>query len=163
MMDKSCLILFFDGECRFCVGWVRFLLDRDANHRLRFAHLQGAWAHRFFESQGHPHPGPDSLVVWDNGQVRTASDAILAISGALPGAWNLFKYGRIVPKALRDQLYALIAERRYRLFGRYDQCWVPAPEERRKFLDLASTEAQHVAHGTEAGHHPDSDKRARHC
>jgi len=40
-----------------------------------------------------------------------------------------------VPKPLRDSVYSLIARNRYRIFGKYDTCPLPTPEQSAKFLD----------------------------
>ena len=41
----------------------------------------------------------------------------------------------IVPRPLRDAIYAWIARNRYRWFGKRDQCLVPTPALRARFLD----------------------------
>ena len=41
---------------------------------------------------------------------------------------------RIVPRALRDPLYRLVARNRYRLFGQRETCWVPSAADRRRVL-----------------------------
>jgi predicted DCC family thiol-disulfide oxidoreductase YuxK len=41
---------------------------------------------------------------------------------------------RLVPSALRNWGYDLFARHRYRLFGRYDSCPIPAPEQRARFI-----------------------------
>jgi len=40
-----------------------------------------------------------------------------------------------VPRFLRDLVYNLVARSRYRVFGKYDVCPLPAPGDRHKFLD----------------------------
>jgi predicted DCC family thiol-disulfide oxidoreductase YuxK len=42
---------------------------------------------------------------------------------------------RLVPPGLADALYAAVARRRYRFFGRFDACPLPRPEWRDRFLD----------------------------
>ena len=59
----------------------------------------------------------------------------LAIARHLGGTWAvLAAVGRIVPAVLRDALYNAVARTRYRVFGRYDACPLPAPEDRARFL-----------------------------
>jgi predicted DCC family thiol-disulfide oxidoreductase YuxK len=41
----------------------------------------------------------------------------------------------VVPKALRDAVYNVVATRRYRLFGRYEQCMVPPANVRHRFVE----------------------------
>jgi predicted DCC family thiol-disulfide oxidoreductase YuxK len=40
-----------------------------------------------------------------------------------------------VPKPLRDAVYSLVARNRYRIFGRYDVCFVPDAELRARVLE----------------------------
>jgi predicted DCC family thiol-disulfide oxidoreductase YuxK len=40
----------------------------------------------------------------------------------------------VVPRRMRDAVYGLIARRRYRWFGRRDQCFVPASHMRDRFV-----------------------------
>jgi predicted DCC family thiol-disulfide oxidoreductase YuxK len=41
---------------------------------------------------------------------------------------------RVVPRPIRDAVYRVIARNRYRLFGKRETCWVPAPEYRGRIL-----------------------------
>jgi predicted DCC family thiol-disulfide oxidoreductase YuxK len=40
-----------------------------------------------------------------------------------------------LPTAALDRLYDLVARNRYRIFGRSEQCFVPRPEDRNRFID----------------------------
>jgi len=41
----------------------------------------------------------------------------------------------VLPRALRDAVYDVIAARRYDWFGRQDQCRVPTPALQDRFLE----------------------------
>jgi predicted DCC family thiol-disulfide oxidoreductase YuxK len=41
---------------------------------------------------------------------------------------------RLIPRALRDPLYELVARNRYRIAGRRNACFVPTPEHRSRFI-----------------------------
>jgi predicted DCC family thiol-disulfide oxidoreductase YuxK len=133
------LVLLYDGLCGFCNGTVRFVLDRDAGGAMRFAALQGEYAASVLA--GHPSmDGIDSLVLIDtdgvgNERVLIRSDAVLRVARYLGGPWRLFGIFRLVPRPLRDWAYSLFARFRYRLFGRYDACPLPAPAVRERFID----------------------------
>jgi predicted DCC family thiol-disulfide oxidoreductase YuxK len=135
-MSGKQLIVFYDGECPFCVGWVKFLLDRDGDDRLRFAALQSDWTREFFAVRGLAQPGVESVLVWDGTRLLSRSDAALALAEALPGVWSLGRHLDILPDELRNRVYGYIAERRYDWFGKYDKCWVPKPADRAKFMDF---------------------------
>ena len=135
-MKSGQLVVFYDGKCPFCVGWVKFLLDRDGDDRLRFAALQSDWTGAFFAERGLARPGVESVLVWDGREMKSRSEAALALAEALPGVWSLGRHLDILPDTLRNKVYGFIAERRYDWFGKYDSCWVPKAADRAKFLDL---------------------------
>ena len=129
--------LLYDGLCGFCDGVVQFVLARDAGGTLRFAPLQGAFAHGVMER----HPGlrgMDSLVlVTGEGATETVavrSDAALDVAAYLGGGWSLARVLRAVPRPLRDWGYDLFARYRYRLFGHRAACRIPDAADRARFL-----------------------------
>lgn len=130
----SALVLF-DGVCNLCNGAVRWLLARDRRERLSFASLQSQAARRVLDAAGVTGALPDSIVLVENGRVFTRSDAVLRIARRLGLPWSLAAVARILPRPLRDALYAWIARHRYAWFGRRESCLVPSPALRRRFLD----------------------------
>jgi predicted DCC family thiol-disulfide oxidoreductase YuxK len=58
------------------------------------------------------------------GVAHFKSDAALTVLGALPG-WGWVHVLRFVPKPLRDAVYDLVARNRYRIFGKYEECFAP--------------------------------------
>jgi predicted DCC family thiol-disulfide oxidoreductase YuxK len=65
------------------------------------------------------------------------SDAVLAVLDDL-GWRRLAAVARALPRALRDRGYELIARNRYRWFGRYEQCTLPPPDVRDRFVDFGA-------------------------
>ncbi len=65
----------------------------------------------------------------------TRSSAALAVAAHLTGPWCACALFRAVPRPLRDLVYDLVARTRYRVFGRTEQCMVPTPELRARFLE----------------------------
>ena len=41
----------------------------------------------------------------------------------------------VLPTAWLDRAYDLVARHRYRVFGRMEQCLIPSPEYRNRFID----------------------------
>jgi len=133
-VESSPVILFFDGECALCDGFVRFILDRDARARFRFAPLQSKFAAGFFEAHGWSVEGIDSVVLFREERFFIHSDAALEVMGELPGIWSLGRHLRVIPRPWRDALYRWVAAHRYRWFGRYEACRLPRPGESSRFL-----------------------------
>lgn len=119
--------VFYDGDCGFCHGSVRFLADRDRAGAFRFAPLFGPTFERLV-----PEPirasRPDTLVVRSqDGRVLIRSDAALHCLRRLGGGWcTLAALFALLPRPLRDAAYDAFARNRLRWFGRpQDACPVP--------------------------------------
>jgi predicted DCC family thiol-disulfide oxidoreductase YuxK len=137
-MAQSSTIILFDGVCNLCSGVVRFVIARDPRAHFRFAALQSDAARRACAEVGATPPAavdPDTIIVIADGRALERSDAALAIASRLPFPWPMFGVFRILPRALRDWLYRLVAKNRYRWFGKSETCMMPTPELRARFLE----------------------------
>jgi predicted DCC family thiol-disulfide oxidoreductase YuxK len=134
-------VVLYDGVCGLCDRFTQFLLPRDRHARLLFAPLQSAMAKMTLERYGKSADDLDTICVvasWRTNKERlfTRSQAILHALSELGGGWRvLAKAGGIVPVALADLVYNLVAKHRYRIFGQAETCIVPRPEWRNRFLD----------------------------
>jgi predicted DCC family thiol-disulfide oxidoreductase YuxK len=128
-------LVLFDGACNLCNGFVQFVIARDPDGRFQFAALQSESARRVLEGHATPDPLPDAIVLVEDGRVFTQSAAALRIARRLTFPWPLAAVFFAVPRPLRDWVYAFVAKRRYRWFGRQDTCMVPTPELRSRFLE----------------------------
>ena len=128
-------LVLFDGVCHLCNGFVQFVIARDPHGRFQFGALQSASARRVLELHDTPDPLPDTVVLVEDGKVFTRSTAALRIARRLTFPWPLASAFLVVPRPLRDGIYALIARHRYGWFGRRDHCMVPAAALRSRFID----------------------------
>lgn len=133
--DDEGAIIVFDGVCALCNGWVRFLLRHDRRQRYRYAAMQGERGRALLSANGLDPDDPMSFLLIENGRAWTDTDAIARVLSGLGGVWRLAAALRWLPRALRDPLYRWVARNRYRWFGRYEQCLLPTPEQRARFLD----------------------------
>jgi predicted DCC family thiol-disulfide oxidoreductase YuxK len=117
-------VILYDGVCVFCSRWVRFVAVRDSDRRFRFTAIQSDYGARLAQAFGIDPKDPDTNAVIHSGVAYFKSDAALAVLSALPG-WRGVRVLRSVPKPLRDALYNLVARNRYRIFGKYEKCFVP--------------------------------------
>lgn len=134
-------VIFFDGDCALCNGFVRFVVKRDRHARFGFAALQEPLAAEVLPPLGHQ-PARCETVVLVRGlgrpgaEVAVESDAVAGVLLGLGGVWRwLGHVMRLVPRPLRNFGYRRVARNRQRLFGRMSHCPVPAPELRSRFLD----------------------------
>ena len=127
-------ILLFDGHCNFCNAWVRLIVSRDAAKKILFAHLQSSVGRKMLEEHKIDVNYIDSLVFFEEERFSVSSTAALRIYSYLNGWERHLQLLAVVPRPFRDALYHFFAKYRYKWFGRSEQCMVPTPELRERFL-----------------------------
>ena len=130
-------IIFFDGICGFCNRTVDYVMLRDRTSRFLFSPLQGETFREVLDR--HPELSKmNSLFVLRRAggteTVLTRSEATLYIFSEVPGHGWIARLGRIVPRALRDSIYSVIAAIRYKIWGQRSTCRLPTPGEQARFL-----------------------------
>lgn len=127
-------IILFDGVCNLCNSSVNFIIDHDKNNIFKFASLQSDAGQKLLNKFGLDTKDFDSIVLVENDEHYTRSGAVLRIVKSFPGFWKLLYAFIILPSPLRDFLYDMIADNRYKWFGKKDSCRIPTPELKEKFL-----------------------------
>jgi predicted DCC family thiol-disulfide oxidoreductase YuxK len=130
--DLSLRIVFFDGVCHLCNGFVDFVIQNETAHsKLIFAPLQGETAQSYLPPENRKNL--NSVLLWNQGVVLSESDAILEIFKHLKLPWRwIGTLGSFMPRRLLNLFYRKIAQNRYRWFGERDSCRLPEPRERAK-------------------------------
>jgi predicted DCC family thiol-disulfide oxidoreductase YuxK len=127
-------ILLFDGVCHFCDQAVQFVIRHDKKETYKFAALQSTTGQELLKTFHLPTTTFNSLLVVKGTNYYTKSTAVLEICHTLGGAWKLLALFKIVPRPIRDLFYDVIAKNRYKWFGKNDQCMIPGPDVRKRFL-----------------------------
>lgn len=127
-------VILFDGVCIFCSRWVRFVAKRDTARRFRFTPIQSAYGTRLAQTFGIDPEDPDTNAVIHGGTAYLKSDAALTVLSQLP-TWGWVRVLFAVPKPLRNAVYNLVARNRYRIFGKYDACFVPDADLRARVIE----------------------------
>jgi len=128
-------IIFFDGVCALCNGFVDFVLIRDKGDLFRFAALQGDTAVAVLNGKTFADKEDlRSVYLWDGQKVYGKSDAALRVLARLGGPWSFSRYLLAIPRFFRDGVYDIVAQNRYHWFGKHDTCRLPAADERERFL-----------------------------
>jgi predicted DCC family thiol-disulfide oxidoreductase YuxK len=121
--------------CNLCNGFVQFIIERDPHAYFSFASLQSDAAVRLLSAHGYEGAALDSVVLLEDGRLHSRSDAALRVAHHLGRGWPLLGAFRVVPRFVRDRVYDWVAANRYRWFGKRDECMVPTPELRARFLE----------------------------
>jgi predicted DCC family thiol-disulfide oxidoreductase YuxK len=127
-------IILFDGICNFCDSAVNFLIRNDKKNRIRFAALQSDPGQLLLKQNNLSTTSFDTFVLIDKGKTYTRSTAALRVCRYLTGGWPIFYGFIIVPAFIRDMLYNLVAQNRYRWFGKKESCMIPDASVRQRFL-----------------------------
>lgn len=131
--DKN--VIFFDGVCNLCNGFVQFVIKHDRSNKFYFSSLQSGPGVHLLESLPQTGKTPDSIMLYSEGRVYSESTAVLRIMGQLSGILPLAGLFLVVPKFIRDTIYKWIARNRYKWFGRKEMCMIPTPALKQKFID----------------------------
>lgn len=127
-------IVLFDGVCNLCNGSVQFVIKRDTADYFRFAALQSETGQKLLQQSGLPANQLSTFVFIEKGKHYTQSTAALKVARRLNGLWPLLYVFIIVPPFIRNFIYRLIANNRYRWFGKQESCMIPKPELKAKFI-----------------------------
>ena len=117
-------VILYDGVCVFCSRWVRFIATRDKAKRFRLPRSSRPMARAWRRLSVSIPNDPETNAVIHRGVAYFKSDAALTVLSNLPG-WRWTRVLFAVPKRLRNAVYNLVAKNRYRIFGKYEACFVP--------------------------------------
>ena len=126
-------IVFFDGYCVLCNGFVDFLIKTDKNNNLKYGSLQGKTAQEILKEN---YLNYSNTVVFykSTDNIYEKSNAVIEIVISIGGIWKLFNLFKIFPEFLLNYIYDLVAKHRNTIFGKRDSCRVPSKEEKDKIL-----------------------------
>lgn len=131
-------VVLFDGVCNLCEEVVQRIIRNDPQGVFRFAPLQSVAAERALKAIGAPVPAPgeslNTLMLIQDGQLYTCSEASLRIAAQLRQPWPLLRVFRAAPRSWRDAGYRVISRNRFRWWGTRDTCMVPTPALQARFL-----------------------------
>jgi len=128
-------IILFDGVCNLCNSSVQFVINQDSRDIFRFVALQSDLGQHILKHIGIDPKHIDSIILYEPGiAYYYKSDAALEIAKNLGGFFHFGTLFRIIPTGIRNQLYDYIAKNRYNWYGKMENCMLPTPELKSKFL-----------------------------
>ena len=127
-------VILFDGVCRLCNGWAKWIMKVDKSYQLKLCSVQSKTGQALLKHLGYPTDRFDTMLVIANGQVYEKGDAFFSIMKKLGFPYRLLLIGRWVPKFIRDWLYDRIAQNRYRWFVQYDVCPIDFAIDEKRFF-----------------------------
>lgn len=128
-------IILFDGVCNLCDNTVQFIIKHDKKDIFRFVALQSELGHEIIKHIGIDTSKTDSIILYEPGHAYYyKAQAALNIAKELGGIYSLLTIFSILPNVITNKIYDFIARNRYKWFGKKDECMIPTPEMKAKFL-----------------------------
>ena len=128
-------VVIFDGVCNLCNASVQFILDHDRRGRLLLCAAQSETGHALLAHFAvAPSADPESVYLVEDGRLQQRSTAALRIARQMGLPFSLAAVFFVVPRILRDAMYRVIANNRYRWFGKSEACRLARPGELDRFL-----------------------------
>lgn len=127
-------VVLFDGVCRLCSAWVRFLLRFDTQKRFKLSAVQSPEGKAILEWYGLPTDCYETMLLVEGPIIYKKSTAFFRVMVRLPFPWPMVCIFWLIPYFIRDWMYDCIALNRYALFGRYDVCVIPNKDHEGRFL-----------------------------
>jgi len=127
-------IILFDGFCNLCNSSVNFILKHDKKKKFIFTSLQSDATKEILLQFTIKKINLDSIILIENGKVYEKSTAALKILKHLYDGSQLLYAFIVLPKFIRDWVYTIIAQNRYKWFGKKEQCMIPTEEIKSRFL-----------------------------
>lgn len=128
-------LIFYDGDCGFCNGSVRFVLDHELEPTTLFAPIQGETAEMVLKKSSLPPDiGKRTMILYENGKFLLRAQAVLRAMELMGGGWaKLSRALRLIPAPLSNGAYRIIAAMRKDLPAGQSCAMLP-PEQRKRFL-----------------------------
>ena len=128
-------LVLFDGVCNLCDASVQYIIKHDKNDLFRFTALQSELGEQIIKKFDIDRTKTDSILLYseDNG-ISYKSTAALKIASKLGFPRNLMSVFIIIPAFIRNWVYDYIAKNRYKWYGQKEECMIPSPELKSKFL-----------------------------
>ena len=115
-------IVYYDGVCGLCDGFVELLVKLDKNKKLKFSSLQGKSGRILLNKLNLDLEEFDTVLFKVNDQVYTKSTAVFKIINSIGGVIKLFLVFNLLPRRFNDWIYSKVAKNRFKIFGKLDKC-----------------------------------------
>lgn len=135
-LPKHKKLILFDGVCNLCNSSVQYVIKHDDKNTFLFAPLQSNIGEKIIAQYKIDTSKTDSILLYSEEKgLKTKSTAALHIAKELGFPRNLLTIFLIIPSFIRNWVYDFIAKNRYKWYGKKDDCMIPMPDLKAKFLE----------------------------
>ncbi|KYL32390.1 thiol-disulfide oxidoreductase [Pseudoalteromonas agarivorans] len=122
-------IILFDAQCKLCSAWCNFIISI-----FKLCSVQSSKGALLLTHFGFSTTQYASMVYLQNGKAYTQSHAFFEVVKQLGYPYKLATLFSVLPNTFNNWLYDKIALNRYTLFGKYQYCRIPNPEDAKHYL-----------------------------
>ncbi|MCK8135968.1 thiol-disulfide oxidoreductase DCC family protein [Pseudoalteromonas sp. 2CM28B] len=122
-------IILFDAQCKLCSAWCNFIISI-----FKLCSVQSPKGALLLTHFGFSTTQYASMVYLQNGKAYTQSHAFFEVVKQLGYPYKLATVFSVLPSTFNNWLYDKIALNRYTLFGKYQYCRIPNPEDAKHYL-----------------------------
>lgn len=134
-LEPNKQLILFDGVCNLCDASVQYIIKHDRQDSFRYTALQSEVGQKIREQFHINAEKTDSILLYSEEKgIYYKSTAALKIASKLGFPRNLLSVFLIIPPFIRNWVYDFIAKNRYKWYGKKDDCMIPTPELKSKFL-----------------------------
>jgi len=127
-------ILFFDGVCGFCTKSLDWIIKADDKEVFRYCTLQDELGQGMRLEIGRAED-MDTVIGLYQGEITTKTDVTIMICNHLGGGYKIFgAILKVIPSGIRNIGYNLVAKYRYHIMGKKEECYVPTPSLKARFV-----------------------------
>lgn len=119
-------VVVYDGVCHLCHNGVKWVIKADRDRKIKFCCLQSKAAEPYMSlcDLDRDDVRRRFLFIEGPGLYHQGSTAALRVLAHLPFPYSALSSLMIVPTPLRDAVYDHVAKKRYKWFGKSDDCLV---------------------------------------
>ena len=134
-LPKDKKLILFDGVCNLCDATVQFIIKHDKQDVFRFVTLQSELGQEIVKYIGVDTSKTDSIILYEPGRAYYyKAEAAIRIAKELGGIYSLVGIFSVLPNWFSNKIYDYVARNRYKWYGKKEQCMIPTPEMKAKFL-----------------------------
>jgi predicted DCC family thiol-disulfide oxidoreductase YuxK len=135
MVEKlSSPVILYDGVCNFCNVIVNFIIRRDKQKKILFAPIQSREARMLLRSLNEPFASLQTVYLIKDKQIYKRSTAVFKTIELLPYPWKALSYLSLLPISFTDSVYKIIAQNRYKWFGKRNEMVKPDEAVKERFI-----------------------------
>tara|TARA_B100001287_G_C22684066_1_gene532201 strand:+ start:2197 stop:2646 length:450 start_codon:yes stop_codon:yes gene_type:complete len=127
-------VIVFDGVCALCNNFVIFVIKNDTKNLYKFVSLQNIEQNKLQDFDKLFNEKINSIVLIKKELILSKSDAVIEIFRKLSFPYNLSPILLLIPRAIRNWAYNIIAKKRFKIFGKIEYCSIVYSKKNKSIL-----------------------------